>query len=154
MKPICLLAVFSLLSCCSEKPSPGSVATSQIKDPSGLYALRCDASITRHPAPDVVIGNGQVVEFHYDGSKGEGLTYDLFYVTESGDVQRIAGASLDKKADGIYSRDIKVFNASAHQRPGFMEIGTMANTSMDATGVLSGKFVSLGMFPVRYEIKE
>lgn len=147
---------FFLTSACSEKSSSssGSAQEAAIRDPDGVYKTRCDPSITKAPAENVLLGKGEVVEIQYDGSKGDGLDYQLFYVDTNGSVHPMSGSNFEKKGGGIYSRDIVIFNSSAHQRPGFMEITTVSDSGLDADGKIKGKVVSLGMFPVRFEVSE
>ena len=147
---------FFLTSACSEKSSTSSNTTQEaaIRDPDGVYKTRCDPSITKAPAENVLLGKGAVVEIHYDGSKGDGLDYQLSYVDTDGYIHPMTGSNFENKGAGVFSRDILIFNSSAHQRPGFMEVTTVSGSGVDADGKITGKVVSLGMFPVRFEVSE
>jgi hypothetical protein len=119
----------------------------EIKDPNGYYKAFSDSSITKAPAKDMKIGNGQMVSISYDGSKGgPSLFYQLAYVDPAGDVRPMTGGPFDSKGNGVFTRDIKVFTSDANGRPGFMEISTVSGAGM------SGKIVKLGMYPVVFEI--
>lgn len=71
-----------------------------------------------------MIGDGSVVTLGYDGSKGVGLGYQLFYVRANGAVVAIATASFDDQGGGKFARDIVVFDSDADGR-GFIELSTM-----------------------------
>lgn len=123
--------------------SAGLLCAGEIKDPNGYYKTFSDASITKPPAKDMKIGNGQLVSISYDGSKGgPSLFYQLSYIDPQGDVRPITGGPFDSKGTGLFTRDIKVYTSDANGRPGFMEITTVS----------SGKLVKLGMYSVVFEV--
>lgn len=145
------------ITSCSKKSSTaeGEAASSAvaIRDPDGYYNPRSDASITKRPADGFLIKSGNVIEFGYDGSKGDGLDYQLFYMDDSGSVHPMSGSNFENKGNGVFSRDITIFNSSAHLRPGFMEVTTVSGAGMK-DGKITGKTVSLGMYPVKFEVTE
>ncbi len=144
---------FGMVSCSKKSDTKEGGAAVEIKDEAGFYKLRSDASITKHPADGVLLKSGNVIEFGYDGSKGSGLDYQLFYVDENGSVHPMSGSNFEDKGDGVFSRDITVFNSSAHKRPGFMEVTTVEESGM-VDGKITGKVVSLGMYAVTFEVTE
>ena len=156
--PYVILALAAAaITACSDKKSPTSSSSSgaaAVKDPNGDYKLFSDPTITRHPEAGMVIGKGQLVEFKYDGSKGRGLSYQLYYVDANGSVHPDRISNFDDKGNGLFSSDIKVFNSNAHQRPGFLEVITVADSGLDANGKIAGKIVKLGMYDVRFEVAE
>jgi hypothetical protein len=152
-----LLAASLFISSCGDKaasPDDGPAADVQIRDPDGFYKPRSDASITKHPAPGTVIGKGQPVEFQYDGSKGQILSYQLYYMDSSGSVHPMGGGNIDAKGNGLHSQNIIVFNSSADKCPGFLELTTVSNVEKKADGTFTGKNISLGMYPIRFEVSE
>jgi hypothetical protein len=144
----------SLTHCGDKKADSSAAAAPAVKDPDGFYALRSDASIKKHPDAGVTVGKGTLIEFHYDGSKGSGLDYQLYYVDQNGSVHPMSGSNFEDKGNGVFSREITVFNSSAHQRPGFMEVTTVAKSGLNDKGQITGKNVSLGMYAVRFEVSE
>ncbi len=147
-----------LLAGCSKKNAAPSAAASssaaaevKINDPDGDYKPFSDPAITQHPPENFTLGNNQPVEFHYDGSKGSGLSYQLFYISQNGSVHPIGGGTLDDQGGGVFRHDISVFNSSADQRPGFIEITTVAGSGLNDSGQITGKNVKLGMYPIRLE---
>ena len=131
-------------------------SSTKITDPRGDYVLRSDAAITLPPAPNITIGDGTLIEVGYDGSKGTGLAYQLFYVRADGSVRSITNASFDDLGGGKFSRDIVVFDADADGRPGFIELSTMLipdGVTVEQK-VSNAKFITLGMYPVRYRVKQ
>lgn len=154
--PVISLALAMTLSHCSDKKSTENKSANEtaINDPDGVYALRSDASIKKHPDAGAVVGNGGLIEFEYDGSKGSGLDYQLYYADDNGSVHPIGGSNLEDKGDGKFSREITIFNSSAHLRPGFIEITTVDNSGLDDQGKIKGNNVSLGMYPIRLEVSE
>ena len=152
-----LLGIAMSMPSCSEKSKSGAANGSSeipaINDPDGFYKLRSDASITKKPADGVLLKSGNVIEFNYDGSKGDGLDYQLYYIDSSGSVHPMSGSNFENKGNGVYSRDITIFNSSAHLRPGFMEVTTVSDSGMK-DGKITGKTVSLGMYSVTFEVTE
>jgi hypothetical protein len=157
---LALLASILILTNCSGKKSAedqsakDSSSDTKISDPDGVYTLRSDASIKKHPEAGAIVGNGGLIEFEYDGSKGSGLDYQIYYVDNNGSVHPIGGSNLENKGEGKFSREITIFNSSAHNCMGFMEITTVDNSGLDDQGKITGKNVSLGMYPIRIEVAE
>ena len=159
-----LLVVLPSLVACQPEPSDGGSASSSaalgsshaLIDPRGDYVLRSDPAITLAPAPDLVIGDGAVLTLGYDGSKGVGLGFQLFYIRDDGTVKALNLASFDDKGGGKFARDTVVFNSDADGRPGFMELSTTFTPpgTPPAEVVAKSKFFSLGMYPVRYRLKK
>lgn len=153
------LTLLLSLTQCSDKPAnatgsgPDSGgAGAPVNDPSGFYTLRSDPSITVPPSKNVLIGNGKLLEVRYDGSKGDNLSYDLFYTDQNGSVHPMTGGFFKKTAEGVFVAEITVFNSNANQRAGFMELTTVTNSGLDSSGTITGKNTSLGMYPVTFEV--
>ncbi len=137
----------------------GSTATSQtatetkLDDPDGVYKVFSDPSVTKYPEKNVEFGNGQTLTFEYDGSKTNNdayakLSYQLYYIQDDGKVQPIGGGNMEGTGKGTFTVSNKVFNSSAKDRSGFLELeGTYT------TGT-SGTNVKLGMYPIKFTISE
>lgn len=165
---IALLSAFSafalssplLLTSCGEKAasgvsSTGSTQGAKINDPSGYYNFFSDPGVTSHPPEGFVIGKGKTVEIKYDGSQGgDILSYQLAYMDGNGSVHPMGGGSFETKGDGLFSQEIIVFNSSAHNRPGFLEVTTVVGAGMQDGKVNYGKNIKLGMYPVKFEASE
>lgn len=135
--------------------SPAATQTQSqptVKDPNGDYKLFSDPSVTKHPEANVKFGNGQVLSFEYDGSKTNNdayatLSYQLYYIDDSGSVQPIGGGNMEgKDGKGTFktAEGDKVFNSSAKGKSGFFELqGTYGTTN-----------VKLGMYPIKFDISE
>ncbi len=159
-----LLLVLACLAACQPEPTAGGGASGSaalgssptLIDPRGDYVLRSDPAITLAPAPDLVIGDGAVLTLGYDGSKGTGLAYQLFLVRPNGAVAALNTASFDDQGGGKFARDIVVFDSDAGGRTGFMELSTMFTPpgTPPSEAIAKSKFVSLGMYPVRYRLKK
>ncbi len=133
-------------------------STTKLDDPDGVYNFVSDPSVTKYPEKNVVFGNGQTLTFEYDGSKTNNdayatLSYQLYYIQSDGKVQPMGGGNLDGKGSGTFSTSDKVFNSSASGASGFFELQGTYDTSA-ATGTITGKNVTLGMYPIKFEIAE
>lgn len=150
-----------LLTSCEKKAASGEATTAtttqgtKINDPSGYYNLFSDPGVTSHPPEGFVVGKGKTVEIKYDGSQGgDILSYQLSYVDNNGSVHPMGGGSFETKGDGLFSQEIIVFNSSAHNRPGFLEVTTVVGAGMQDGKVNYGKNIKLGMYPVKFEASE
>jgi hypothetical protein len=160
---IALLLWFGCLHGCSDKVTDATStnlairsgsATVPLVDPSATYAPRSDPSITQQPAGDLLIGDGSRVSIGYDGSKGTGLSYSLFYIQDNGTVVPMTGGFFTDEGSGSFAATIFVYNSDADGRSGFMELetvlmppGTTAENAMQ-----KAKTVSLGMYAVRFQV--
>lgn len=131
-------------------------ATTKLVDPDGTYKFMSDPSVTKHPEKNAVFGNGQTFMFEYDGSKTNNdayatLSYQLYYIQSDGKVQPMGGGNLDGKGSGMFMTSDKVFDSSASGASGFFELQGTYDTSA-ATGTITGKNVTLGMYPIKFEI--
>ena len=106
-----------------------------------------DKSITKPPAKGITIGDGRKVTIEYDKSKGDILSYQLFYVDDSGSVIVMGGSTFDedKDGDGVYNCDLITYTSNADGQEGFMEITTVSSDM---------KNVQLGMYPVKFKISK
>lgn len=128
-------------------------------DPDGTYNFFSDPSVTKYPEKDAVFGKGQTFTFEYDGSKTNNdeyatLSYQLYYVQEDGKVQPVTGGNLDGRGKGTFSTSDSVFTSNANNRPGFFELIGTSDTSAGDSGQITGKNVTLGMYPIKFEISE
>lgn len=82
------------------------------------------------------------------------LSYRLYYIQEDGKVQPMNGGNLDGRGKGTFSTSDKVFNSSASGASGFFELQGTYDTSVDDNNKISGKNVTLGMYPIKFEIAE
>ena len=152
------ITAFSLLN----KPSTSGDATNsaatndstaKLVDPDGTYDFVSDPSVTKYPEKNAVFGNGQTLTFEYDGSKTNNdayatLSYQLYYIQDNGKVIPMGGGNLDGKGMGTFTTSDKVFDSAASGASGFFELqGTYT------TGT-SGTNVTLGMYPIKFEIAE
>ncbi len=129
--------------------------SSKIDDPNGDYAYFSDPSVTKFPEKNVRFGNGQVLNFEYDGSKTNNdeyatLSYQLYYIQDDGKVIPIGGGNLEGKGKGSFSTasEDKVFNSSAKDKSGFFELQGTYTTGTTGTNV------KLGMYPINFDIAE
>jgi hypothetical protein len=153
----CLAAASRWLGLAGGASSSAALGSSPaLIDPRGDYVLRSDPVITLAPTPDLVIGDGALLTLGYDGSKGVGLGFQLFYIRDDGTVEALHLASFDDKGGGKFARNIVVFDSDADGRPGFMELSTMFTPpgTQPSEAIAKSKFVSLGMYPVRYRLKK
>jgi hypothetical protein len=134
--------------------APGTSGTNaQLVDPDGVYGPRSDASITAAPARDMLIGDGGRVEIGYNGAKGSGLSYALFYVQDNGTVVPMTGGFFTDEGAGKFAQQIFVYSSDADGRAGFMELETVfmpPGTTAD-NAMRQAKNISLGMYAVRFK---
>lgn len=125
----------------------------KLNDPNGDYTYFSDPSVTKHPEKGATFGNGQTLAFEYDGSKTNNdayatLSYQLYYIQDNGGVIPMGGGNVEGKGMGTFTLSDKVFNSSAKDRTGFLELqGTYT------TGT-SGTTVKLGMYPIKFDVSE
>ena len=121
-------------------------------DPKKLFA---DPSITKHPAKDLVYGNGQTLSIEYDGSKskpGDPVFFDLTMIRPDGIVVQVGSDTFDGKTpDRVFTKSNKVFNSDVDGRPGFVEINIVQNSGLDGKGQIIGKNLMIGRFPIKFE---
>jgi hypothetical protein len=131
-----------------------------LNDPNGDYKLFSDPSVTKKPANDVKFGNGQTLTFEYDGSKTNNdadatLTYQLYYIQDDGKVQPMGGGNMEGDGGkGTFTVSNKVFNSSAKNRDGFLELTGTYDTGFDENYKITGKNVKLGMYSVKFDVSE
>ena len=150
-----ILLILSLGACGSEsdskssskKSSSNSDSSVEIQDADGVYDYKSDPSITKPPAKNITIGDGREVSLEYDKSQGDILSYQLYYVDDSGSVIPMGGSTFDddKDGDGVYICELTTFTSNADGRPGFMEISSV-NDEL--------KNVYLGMYPVKFKVSK
>lgn len=136
-----------------------SAATGKLVDPDNTYKLFSDPSVTEHPDNDVRFGNGQTLTFVYDGSKtgneeSATLSYQLYYIQDDGKVQPMGGGNVEGKGSGTFTLSDSVFNSSAKDKKGFLELIGTYDTSFSETTGFTGKNVTLGMYSVDFDISE
>lgn len=139
----------------TEKVSKEEVA---VNDPSGYYKLFSDPSVTKHPEDGTTFGNGQTLTFEYDGTKTNNdanatLSYQLFYIKDNGDVSPMGGGNIEGKGSGVFTLSDKVFNSSAKNRKGFLELQGTYDSNISDTGQITGKNVKLGMYSVMFDVE-
>lgn len=141
----------------------GNTATTDAKvkliDPDGVYNFVSDPSVTKYPDANAVFGNGQTFTFEYDGSKTNNdeyatLSYQLYYIQDDGKVQPIGGGNLVGKGKGTFTTSDKVFNSSASGASGFFELQGTYDTKADENNKITGSNVTLGMYPIKFEIAD
>jgi len=130
-----------------------------LNDPDGVYKLFSDPSVTKYPQANTLFGNGQTLTFEYDGSKTDNdkyatLSYQLFYIQDNGDVIPIGGGNVEGKGSGVFTLSDKVFNSSAKERNGFLELQGTYNTSVDDNYKITGSNVKLGMYAISFDVSE
>jgi hypothetical protein len=148
------------------KPVPSAAAASppvaaamdnvaSLENANDTKKLFADPSITKHPAKDLVYGNGQTLSIEYDGSKskaGESVFFDLTMIRPDGIVVQVGSDTFDGKTPGTaFSKANKVFNSDVQGRSGFVEINIVQNSGLDDKGKISGKNVMIGRFPIKLE---
>lgn len=143
----------------SEKTTNNSTSETKLDDPSGDYKLFSDASVTKHPDNGVVFGNGQTLTFEYDGSKTNNdpdatLSYQLYYIQSDGKVQPMGGGNVEGTGSGTFTLSDKVFNSSAKDRSGFLELIGTYDSGFSDSGQITGKNVTLGMYSVKFDVSE
>ncbi len=137
---------------------PASVAVDHVaslENANDSKKLFADPSITKHPAKDLVYGNGQTLSIGYDGSKskpGDPVFFDLTMVRPDGVVVQVGSDTFDGRTpDTVFSKSNKVFNSDVQGRSGFVEINIVQNAGLDAQGKISGKNMVIGRFPIKFE---
>jgi hypothetical protein len=131
-----------------------------LDDPEGVYDLFSDPSVTKHPENDVLFGDGQTLTFEYDGSKTNNdpyatLSYQLYYIQENGKVQPMGGGNVvGEGGKGTFTVSDSVFNSSAKDRSGFLELQGTYDASLNENGVATGKNVTLGMYSVKFDVSD
>jgi hypothetical protein len=128
-------------------------------DPDGVYDFFSDPSVTKYPEKDAVFGNGQTLTFEYDGTKTNNdpyttLSYYPYYIQDDGTVQPLGGGNIEGRGSGTFTVSNSVFNSSAKDRHGFLEIIGTYDAGVDANGAASGKNVTLGMYPIVFDVAE
>lgn len=131
----------------------------KLDDPEGVYDFVSDPGVTKYPEANAVFGNGQTFTFEYDGTKTNNdpyatLSYQLYYIQADGKVQPMGGGNLSGRGSGTFSTSDSVFNSAASGASGFFELQGTYDTSIDDNNRISGSNVTLGMYPVKFEIDE
>lgn len=134
-------------------------ATTKLIDPDGTYKFFSDPSVKKYPEKNAVFGNGQRLDFEYDGSKTNNdptatLSYQLYYIQDDGKVQPIGGGTLNGVGDGTFTTSSKVFNSLASGASGFFELIATYDTDPESERTVTGKNVDLGMYPIKFETAE
>jgi hypothetical protein len=137
---------------------PASVAmdnVASLENANDTKKLFADPSITKHPAKDLVYGNGQTLSIGYDGSKskpGDPVFFDLTMIRPDGIVVQVGSDTFDGRTPGtVFSKSNKVFNSDLQGRSGFVEINIVQNAGLDSQGKISGKNLMIGRFPIKFE---
>ncbi|MBP6962239.1 hypothetical protein KBB49_01740 [Candidatus Saccharibacteria bacterium] len=131
-----------------------------LDDPEGVYDLFSDPSVTEYPEKGALFGNGQTLTFEYDGSKSANdeyatLSYQLYYIQEDGKVQPMGGGNMDGEGGkGTFTVSNSVFNSSAKDRSGFLELQVTYSTSLEENNDIAGKTETLGMYSVKFDVAE
>jgi len=132
-----------------------SEASSGIKldDPTGLYNFFSDPSVTKYPEENAIFGNGETLTFEYDGTKTNNdeyatLSYYPYYIMDNGKVSPMGGGNVEGRGKGIFSVSNKVYDSSAKNKTGFLELkGTYIKDGVGTT-------VTLGMYPIKFNVVE
>lgn len=129
-----------------------------LDDPDGTYNFFSDPSVTKYPEKDVKFGNGQTLTFEYDGSKTNNdpyatLSYYPFYIQDNGKVQPLGGGNVEGKGSGTFTVSDSVFDSNAKNHSGFLQIVGTYDTGVGENGI-TGKTVTLGMYPIVFDIAE
>lgn len=130
----------------------------KLNDPEGVYDYFSDPSVTKFPEKNERFGNGQTLTFEYDGSKTNNdpaatLSYQLYYIQDDGKVQPMGGGNVEGKGSGTFTLSDKVFNSSAKDRSGFLELQGTSDASMNS-GQITATNVKLGMYPITFDVAE
>lgn len=150
-----------------DTPKTSETGTSQstgsdtkLVDPNGDYKLFSDSSITKQPENDAKFGDGQTLTWEYDGSRSDNdkyatLSYQLFYIQDNGTVVPMGGGNVEGEGGkGTFTLSNSVFNSSAKDRNGFLELTVTYGTSASESGQIAGKNFKLGMYSVKFDIAE
>lgn len=121
-------------------------AAIKVIDPEGKYTLYSDKSITSHPDKDAVFGNGQSLQFEYDGTKTDKdmnatLSYQLYSIQQDGNVKPLGSGNLNGLGIGQFTTSTKLFDSDVNGKSGFFEL----------TAILGDKQVKLGMYQIKFE---
>jgi len=143
----------------SSSSTTSQTTTATLNDPEGVYNFFSDPSVTSYPEKNAVFGNGQTFTFQYDGSKTNNdeyatLSYQLYYIQDDGKVQPMGGGNLDGKGSGTFTTSDSVFNSNAKDRSGFFELQGTYDTGLSESGQITGNNVTLGMYPIKFDISE
>ncbi len=136
-----------------------AASSTKLDDPEGVYNFFSDPSVTKYPEKNIEFGNGQTLTFEYDGSKTNNdeyatLSYQLYYIQDNGKVIPMGGGNVEGKGKGTFTLSDKVFDSSAKDRSGFLELQGTYDTSASMTEGITGKNVKLGMYPIKFTISE
>ena len=143
--------------------APAAVATApaamdtvaSLENANDTKKLFADPSITKHPAKNLVYGNGQTLSIEYDGSKskvGDPVFFDLTMIRPDGIVVQVGSDTFDGKTpERVFSKSNKVFNSDVDGRSGFVEINIVQNSGLDGKGQIVGKNLMIGRFPIKFE---
>ncbi len=152
----------------SDKPASTNNPTSsnsqaseaKLDDPDGTYKVFSDPSVTKYPEKNVEFGNGQTLTFEYDGSKTANdpdatLSYQLYYIQKDGKVQPMGGGNMEGDGGkGTFTVSNKVFNSSAKGTNGFLELQGTYGSGLSDSGAITGKNVTLGMYPIKFTVSD
>lgn len=121
-------------------------AAIKVVDPEGKYTLFSDKSITSHPDNGTVFGNGQSLQFEYDGTKTDKdmnatLSYQLYSIQEDGTVKPLGGGNLNGLGTGQFTTSTKLFDTEVNGAPGFLEL----------TATNGDTQVKLGIYQIKFE---
>ena len=130
-----------------------STSATKLNDPNGDYDFFSDPSVTKYPEKGATFGNGQTLTFEYDGSKTNNdeyatLSYQLYYIQDNGGVIPMGGGNVEGKGKGTFTLSDKVYNSSAKNRSGFLELQGTYTTGTTGTNV------KLGMYPIKFDVSE
>lgn len=141
-------------------PTTSQSSSAKLNDPDGTYNFFSDPSVTKYPEKDAVFGNGQTLTFEYTGAKTDNdpkatLSYQLYYIQEDGKVQPMGGGNVvGEGGKGTFTLSDKVFNSSAKDRAGFLELQGTSGSGISESGQITGKNVTLGMYPIKFDIAD
>ena len=159
---ITLAVMIFSISACSSNDKDGNAkngqenSISKLVDPEGVYNKKSDDSITDPPKDGIIVGDGSEITVGYDGSKGDGLSYNLFYIQNNGTVVPIGGGFFKDNKDGSFSQEIAEFNSDADGRYGFMELQTVfiePGSTLDNV-MENSTNITLGMYPIKIKISK
>ena len=139
--------------------SQNQSAKTVVNDPDGIYDFFSDQSVTKYPENGFEFGNGQTFAVEYDGSKTGNdeyatLTYQLFYIQDNGGVIPMGGGNFGGKGKGTFSTTASVFNSSAKDRKGFLEVTATYDAKLNDSNEIKATNVQLGMYPISFDVAE
>lgn len=149
--------VFTLGACGDDKKSKSNSDAVKIQDRfKDKYKLYSNKSVTKPPKKGLVVGDGSKITVGYDGSEGDGLYYQIFYVDKDGVVFPMGGSFFNDEKNGKFSQEITEFTTEADGRDGFLELTTIyvKPGSTEENAVANSKVVNIGMYPVKLKIKK